>query len=581
MRDAKVLQIVEGTSEIQRHVIVQYLRRRLTPILRARDFALPAGATLTPSCALKRHPFAPGRRPPLRAPDRPLGAGLACAARPSSWRSIGLAFAGSAARIADGVAIAGVDVGGLTPEEAQTLLEQRFDRVARVPVVFTAGGGTSRSRPTTLGVEADWAAAIETAAREGDGFGPVRGFRRLQTRFFGADISPPAQAYGAALDFKLGRSRGGDRPAPRRGELVRRGLAIVVVPGQAGRVLDQKAAARDRPRARAPRPRPPVALPVRIDPSSVTAADLAPPPARRGSRSRRRCGSSTRHALEAAALADRRAARRCRSAARRRLAIGGPGRRRGSRKLRKTIERAPVDATLRRLAGRASASSRPSPVSASTCRRPQGAARRRHLADRPDGRARGRARRRRSAPTADAQAMGITGVVGATTRPTAASEPDPQRPARRAADRRRADRSGQDVLVQRDDGRAHGREGLPGGAGDHQRRAPDRPRRRRLPGLDDRLQRRLRGRAEIDERTNHALYITTTRRAATRRSTTPTSTSSSSNDTANWMLLRTFVGSGSLTVNLYGTPQNRRVERPAPLASSARRRSTGARPRRC
>ena len=26
MRDAKVLQIVEGTSEIQRHVIVQYLR---------------------------------------------------------------------------------------------------------------------------------------------------------------------------------------------------------------------------------------------------------------------------------------------------------------------------------------------------------------------------------------------------------------------------------------------------------------------------------------------------------------------------------------------------------------------------
>src|SRR6185436_315835 len=27
MRDAKVLQIVEGTSEIQRHVIVQYLRR--------------------------------------------------------------------------------------------------------------------------------------------------------------------------------------------------------------------------------------------------------------------------------------------------------------------------------------------------------------------------------------------------------------------------------------------------------------------------------------------------------------------------------------------------------------------------
>ena len=32
------------------------------------------------------------------------------------------------------------------------------------------------------------------------------------------------------------------------------------------------------------------------------------------------------------------------------------------------------------------------------------------------------------------------------------------------------------------------------------------------------------------------------------------------NDTEHWLLLRTFVGAGSLTVNLYGTPVNRRVE---------------------
>ena len=32
------------------------------------------------------------------------------------------------------------------------------------------------------------------------------------------------------------------------------------------------------------------------------------------------------------------------------------------------------------------------------------------------------------------------------------------------------------------------------------------------------------------------------------------------NDTDSWLLLRTFVGAGSLTVNLYGTPQDRRVE---------------------
>jgi hypothetical protein len=32
------------------------------------------------------------------------------------------------------------------------------------------------------------------------------------------------------------------------------------------------------------------------------------------------------------------------------------------------------------------------------------------------------------------------------------------------------------------------------------------------------------------------------------------------NDTAHWLLLRTFVGSSSLTVNLYGTPTHRRIE---------------------
>ena len=32
------------------------------------------------------------------------------------------------------------------------------------------------------------------------------------------------------------------------------------------------------------------------------------------------------------------------------------------------------------------------------------------------------------------------------------------------------------------------------------------------------------------------------------------------NDTSEWLLLRTFVGTGSLTVTLYGTPQHRRVD---------------------
>src|SRR4029453_9065874 len=112
------------------------------------------------------------------------------------------------------------------------------------PVVFTAGGKNYPIKATTLGVEADWASALESAAREGEGFGPVRGFKRLQARFFGAEVMPPVQAYAAALDYKLaGLARQIDQ-SPAEAQLARRGLSIEVVPGQAGQQLNQKAAER-------------------------------------------------------------------------------------------------------------------------------------------------------------------------------------------------------------------------------------------------------------------------------------------------------------------------------------------------
>ena len=96
--------------------------------------------------------------------------------------------------------------------------------------------------------------------------------------------------------------------------------------------------------------------------------------------------------------------------------------------------------------------------------------------------------------TAEARKMGITGLVSSyTTIYGGRREPRPQRAARRRSDRQDADRAGNDVLLQRDDRRAQRRQGLPRGAGDHQRRAADGARRRRLPGLDDGVQRRVRG----------------------------------------------------------------------------------------
>lgn len=261
---------------------------------------------------------------------------------------IGLAFAGSPARIAEGVAIGGIDVGGLTHAEAQALLERRFDRVERVPVVFTAGGERFPIKASTLGVEPNWATAIESAAREGEGFGPVRGFRRLQTRFFGADIAPPVQAYEAALKFKLsGLAQVLDR-RPVEAKLVRRGLEIDVVEGQAGRQLDRDLAATRIVRALARLERgQPVALPVRFDPVDVTAADLAP------------AAAQARTALSAPVRLEYEGTRwklpRWRiaqllalpAAGKAELAVGGPGAEAWFGRLRRTVGRPPVDATFR------------------------------------------------------------------------------------------------------------------------------------------------------------------------------------------------------------------------------------------
>ena len=64
----------------------------------------------------------------------------------------------------------------------------------------------------------------------------------------------------------------------------------------------------------------------------------------------------------------------------------------------------------------------------------------------------------------------------------------------------------------------------------------------------------------ITERTNHALYISHYPQGRDATVNYPDLDLKFVNDTEHWLWLRTFVTSSSLTVALYGTPQNRRVE---------------------
>ena len=187
---------------------------------------------------------------------------------------LGLAFAGSPSRLADGVQIAGVDVGGKTPRQARAVLDRRAKALASVPVVFRVGSRTWRLEPRRLGIRVDWRAAVDAVRRQGEGFGPLRGFRRLDLRFFGADVAPPTEVYNAALQYKLNEISAAVNSPHREAAIVLRGLAPQITPSRTGHVLDRRAAAATIVRALASLKREPVGLPVRVDRPKVTADDL-------------------------------------------------------------------------------------------------------------------------------------------------------------------------------------------------------------------------------------------------------------------------------------------------------------------
>jgi vancomycin resistance protein YoaR len=190
---------------------------------------------------------------------------------------VGLAFAGSRQELASGTHVAGVDVGGLTLPEASSVLQRRFTRVADEPVLFRARGATFRFTANQLGVDPNWRAAVRTAGEENGGFAPVRGFRRLHTRVFGADVFPQVAVSDPALEFALDEiAKAVDEPST-DAALVRQGLHIRLVREHAGAELDRSRAARTMVHALASVERghpATVPLKVAVAAPAVTAADL-------------------------------------------------------------------------------------------------------------------------------------------------------------------------------------------------------------------------------------------------------------------------------------------------------------------
>lgn len=191
---------------------------------------------------------------------------------------LGLAFAGSSHELAAGTRVAGIDLSGLTQREAVAKLDRLFSDVAVEPVTFAAADESFAFAANQLGVKPDWAGAVGVAGRAGEGFGPIRGFRRLHTRFFGAEVLPRLAVTDAALDFALERIAHSVDRAPKNAALERRGLEIRSVPEEVGRRLVREEAAHTvvRGLGSLERLRAPIALPVVVASPDVTAKELAP-----------------------------------------------------------------------------------------------------------------------------------------------------------------------------------------------------------------------------------------------------------------------------------------------------------------
>ena len=473
---------------------------------------------------------------------------------------LGLIFAGSPARLARGVTVAGVDLGGMSADQARRELQRRAKALEEVPVVFSAAGRSWRISPSELGVRVDWASAVAQARREGDGIGPLRGLRRIGVRVFGADVAPHAGYFDQALAMDVDTiAREIDRPH-REAAVQLRGLTPVMVGGRPGWVLDRDAARTLIVGAVTGFSRAPVALPVRVDRPRVTAADLEPAVARArtalSAPVRLRLGP-TRWRIPRWRLAGLLTLPHDGS---RSIGIGGSEAARFFARLKRRVDVPPQDAdfavdgsrawVVPARPGRAIEVERTSrallTAALSTLHRTASVV----VVSRPAKRS-----------TADARAMGIRGLVGS-----------------------------YETFFSGDANRIHNVQLVaqlldrhliaPGATFSFNRatgeRTADKGFRQAPVIINGELQTALGGGVcqvsttvfnaayeaglDITARTNHALYISHYPLGRDATVNYPDTDLRFVNDTRHWLLLRTFVSSSSLIVSLYGTPQDRRVE---------------------
>ncbi len=185
---------------------------------------------------------------------------------------VGEVYAGSSSTLPSGQTISGVDVGDKSTREATHLLGQKADALAGAPVPVRVAGHTFRFRQADLGISVDWARAVASARSRSDGFGPLRGFRRLYQQVFGITITPATDTRGGKLDHALDTIVDSVGHKPVDASIALHGLNPVVVPGRKGISIDRAEARRELLGRFARLDRTPIVLPLGPRDPQVTSA---------------------------------------------------------------------------------------------------------------------------------------------------------------------------------------------------------------------------------------------------------------------------------------------------------------------
>jgi vancomycin resistance protein YoaR len=475
--------------------------------------------------------------------------------------ALGVGFAGSPDRIASGVTVAGVDVGGMTADRAELVLTRRAAAAARRPIALRARGSTFRLTPAQLGLSVDWGAAARAALDRGDGFSPLRGFKRLWVSSFGSEVAPTAVVDRKRLEASLDTiARKVDRP--HRDAAIRlRGLDPEIVAGRTGVVIDRAGARAALVERVTTLSGAPVVLTFKSDHPAVTPRTLRPAlrqTERALSAPVRLTLGPTSYRLPRWRLAKmldlpENGARR--------LRIAGPGADAYFGRLAKVVDTPSKDAGFEPLAG-GKVSIIPS-VDARVLDTPRTARNLLTAALEPAPRTAEIAVGTKAAErtTSEAQAMGITGLVSSYTTQYGGI-------ANRIHNVQVVARLIDDTLVE------------PGGVFSFNGTTGERNEAKGFLAapviINGELQTALGGGVcqvsttvfnaayeaglPITQRTNHYLYISHYPQGRDATVNYPDLDLKFVNDTGHWLLLRSYVGSSSLTVNLYGTPTGRRVE---------------------